>query len=100
VRARKRNKRKEGTQPKNDQNGKVVVSGQEGMYTMLIPADSKDGQRQAWLSDVFLKACVYHVHYMLKSEADPAHYPVGAAALMAAAVSTLIYYLNVDLSQH
>jgi hypothetical protein len=30
-------------------------------YTMLIPADSKDGQRQAWLSDVFLKAFVYHV---------------------------------------
>ncbi|KAF7782942.1 hypothetical protein Agabi119p4_2318 [Agaricus bisporus var. burnettii] len=48
--------------------------------------DATDGQKEGWLSDIFLRAFVYHVQYMLKASGEPTGYPVGAVALTAAAV--------------
>ncbi|XP_006454912.1 hypothetical protein AGABI2DRAFT_140740 [Agaricus bisporus var. bisporus H97] len=48
--------------------------------------EAPNGEREGWLSDLFLKAFVYHVHYMLKAVGDPHGYPVGAVALTAAAI--------------
>jgi hypothetical protein len=57
----------------------------------------KDGPKDGWLSDLFVRAFVYHMQYMLKAESEPAGYPIGAAALTAAAVSPLQFFVCLDL---